>query len=85
MLSTVLNRILLFKVNSNSFSGYVRGALLRKLGSFYTRVILLCVGYIYIKESRYNGIVISKYPKIKLSEQRATIVITNKPGNGNIM
>jgi 1-acyl-sn-glycerol-3-phosphate acyltransferase len=58
---------------------------LRKLGSFYTRFILLCNGYIYIKESRKKDINWAKYPKIQKSNQKAPIVITNHTSCGDIM
>ena len=70
-------QFLLCKINMNSLSGYLRGALLRKLGSFYTRVILVGLGFIMVKNERKTDIDWQKYPNIRKSSQKAPIIISN--------
>ena len=70
-------QFLLYKVNMNSLSGYLRVALLRKLGSFYTRIILVGLGFIMVKNERKTDIDWQKYPNIRKSSQKAPIIISN--------
>ena len=63
----------------------MRGAILKKLGSLYTRVIMLAMGYIMIKEHRRNGIDFSKYPGIRIAAQKAPVIISNHTSFADIL